>query len=82
MSDSSVIASGVSLQLLDCEVWERELFVSRIALIVANGAFVRIPVGSKCVRLTRNPASERYCNILFNLKQENLFLFSLKINKL
>lgn len=43
----------------------------RTALNCSSVASVRTPVGSKWVRLTRNPASDRYCRNLLSLGRED-----------
>lgn len=46
------------------------LYLVRTDLNCSSVASVRTPVGSKWVRLTRNPASDRYCRNLFSLRRQ------------
>lgn len=50
------------------------LYLVRTDLNCSSVASVRTPVGSKWVRLTLNPASDRYCRNLFSLRTEDKVL--------
>lgn len=57
------------------------LYLVRTDLNCSSVASVRTPVGSKWVRLTLNPASDRYCRNLFSLGRQEQVLRAVRLRR-